>query len=66
MTEPDRVDKSIKSHVVLGLVLSSHSPPGPVNPRVGDNLTATDDSFNGQSPTSTRQTYSKSDRARLP
>ena len=36
MTEPNRVDKSIKRHVVHGLVLSSHSPPGSVNPRVGD------------------------------
>ena len=35
MTEPNRVDKSIKRHVVLGLVLSSHSPPGSVNPRNG-------------------------------
>src|ERR1035438_9217511 len=26
----DRVDKSIKRHVKLGLVLSSHSPPGSV------------------------------------
>jgi hypothetical protein len=33
VTEPNRVDKSIKRHVVLGLVLSSHSPPGSVNPR---------------------------------
>jgi hypothetical protein len=33
MTEPNRVDKSIKRRVVLGLVLSSHSPRGSVNPR---------------------------------
>ena len=30
MTEPNRVDKSIMRHVKLGLVLSSHSPPGSV------------------------------------
>jgi len=64
MTEPNRVDKSIKSQKArLGPIKSQSARFG--HPRVGDNLILVDTSIKGHSPTKAGQTYSKSDQIQI-